>query len=365
MFICENITLMYDANLYKKAWMSPLFLYFRFVKPIIVLLLVLIVCRSVNGQAPPPDTANCWYHPISYVPFIGTIYGICDTSPPPNFNVVIEPTPGNIWHKGKTNKFGNADIRDTSCAIFTDTANEYPVNNYAAFHFLLPATPQGFFSYYIKFWHKYETDSLLDGCWLEFSTDSGTNWYPADSFFSYNNLSNIYSYCNLYSVDGKYGDGNFDSLQNGRLAWSGSSNGWQYTALHLNFSMPFKPTRATSINAVRFVFQSDSINNSKPGWIINNFATGWVDIFIWGATNDFNARNQLPIYPNPSSSGVFNISYPATYVKGTIEVYNFIGQKIFEQSLSTRLDLSRFNNGIYFYRSYFDGKVYSGVLSKN
>lgn len=330
------------------------------MKTYFTLIIILFFYLKINAQAPVLDTSSCIFTPGWLLPYIDTSYVICDT----NFAAVIEPSPNNIFYKGKTFKFGNADIRDTSCAIFSDTTSAYPDNNISAFHFLLPPNGQwpSLFSYYVKFWHKYETDTLLDGCWLEFSTDSGSNWYPADSFFNYF-LSNIYSYCNLYRKNGNGWSADFDTLQNGRLAWSGSSSGWQYSALHLNFGVPFKPGRNNPINAIRFVFQSDSISSNKPGWIISDFSGGFVD-FV-GSTNEFNAYNQLPVYPNPSTSGVFNISYPSAYVKGSLQVYNFFGQKILDQTLNKQIDLSAFTNGIYYYKTYFDGKAYSGVLSKN
>nr|MBP6314759.1 T9SS type A sorting domain-containing protein [Chitinophagaceae bacterium] len=323
-------------------------------------LLILLMCFGMKSKAQITvlDTSSCIFQPGWLLPYIDSNYSICDT----NFDVIIEPMPNNIFHKGKTIKFGNTDIRDTSCALFTDTAIAYPINNYSAFHFLLPPNPQGLFSYYLKFWHKYETDSLLDGCWLEFSSDSGNNWYPADSFLTYN-FPNIYSFCNLYKSDGNFWSNDFDTLQNGRLAWSGSSNGWHYSALHFTFAMPINKKRNYQINAIRFVFQSDSISNNRAGWIISDFSKGWVSFL--GSTNDFKSHNQLPVFPNPSSSGVFQISYPSAYVRGNLQVYNYFGKKIIEQALSTTIDLSAYSNGIYYYKAYFDGKAYSGVLNKN
>lgn len=325
------------------------------MKTKIILILLTCFCLKINAQFTILDSASCLFQPGWLLPYIDTNYAICDT----NFAAEIEPTPSNIFFKGKTLKFGNADIRDTSCAIFTDTANAYPVNNISAFHFLLPDFAQNPYNYYLKFWHKYETDSLLDGCWLEFSCDSGNNWYVADSFIN----TNINSYCNLYGVDGYGWSNDFDTLQNGKLAWSGNSGGWHYTALLLHLMIPIKPKRNCLINAMRFVFQSDSINNNKTGWIISDFSGGWASVV--GNANEVRFANRLPIYPNPSTTGVFHISYPSTYVKGSIQVYNYFGQKILDQALNTQIDLSTFNNGIYYYKTYFDGKAYSGVLNKN
>jgi hypothetical protein len=127
--------------------------------------------------------------------------------------------------------------------------------------------------------------------------------------------------------------------------------------------IPIKPIRNGLINSIRFVFQSDSINSNKPGWIISDFSGGWADFL--GATEDLNNHNHLPVFPNPCSSGIFQISYPSAYVRGNLQVYNYFGKKIIEQALSTTIDLSAYSNGIYYYKAYFDGKAYSGVLNKN
>jgi hypothetical protein len=302
---------------------------------------------------------------------IDTLYTLCDTNYNPNFDIQIEPLANNIWQKGKTVKFGTTHARDTSCAIFTDSVNSYPVNNYSAFHFLFPknygqwgSTQQ--WNYYLKFWHKFDTDSLLDGCWLEFSDDSGMTWHKVDSLnmgFPNNYFQNGWNACNLYTNNiTSVTPALVDTLLDGTKAWSGNSNGWRYTSLWINMAFPIKPSRGNGINAIRFVFKSDSINNNKQGWIIDDFAIGWTE--IWGAVNDVSLFNQLPIYPNPSTNGVFNISFPSNSVNGSVQIFNINGQKIKEEALSKQVDLSNQPNGLYYYKGFFDHKVYSGVLNK-
>lgn len=305
---------------------------------------------------------------------IDTLYTLCDTNFNPNFVINIETSTNNIWQKGKTIKFGTTNARDTSCAIFTDSLNPYPVNNYSAFNFMLPKNTKQWgapeqMNYYLKFWHKFDTDSLLDGCWLEFSKDSGITWQNIDMInngtsYPYQ-MQNGSTACNLYTNEiSTTWNQSYDTLLNGTKAWSGNSNGWRYTSLQINWQgFPVKPSRGNEINAIRFVFKSDSINNNKQGWIIDDFAIGWVD--SWGAVNDYSLYNQLPIYPNPSSNGVFNISFPNNFVKGTLQVFYINGQKIKDEALSKQIDLNNQPNGLFYYKAFFDGKMYSGVLNKN
>ncbi|MBP6623682.1 MAG: T9SS type A sorting domain-containing protein [Chitinophagaceae bacterium] len=336
------------------------------MKKLLLSMLCAVGMISSFSQIPPVDTASC-----IHFAHIDSLYTLCNTNPQPNFTLNIEPTANQIWQVGNTTKFGTAHARDTSCAIFTDTTNTYPTANYSAFNFLLPTTPgQGWgwnnnhINYYLKFWHKFETDSLFDGCWIEVSLDSGSSWYALDSIQGSgfgNNFWNGSTACNLYNAHSP--SFLFDTLYNGRHAWSGSSHGWIYTALHLNRSFPLKPERGSFINAVRFVFESDSVQTNKPGWIIDDFAMGYVESS--GGLNESVQANQLPVYPNPSISGKFSISYPSKSVEGSIEIFNLEGKKIMSKSLQADIDLSKFPNGLYYYRALFDKQTYSGVLNKN
>ena len=335
------------------------------MKKLFTLSVLLFVTFFAKAQS-IVDTQTCLL-----MAHIDTLYTLCDTNYNPNFDIQIEPLANNIWQKGKTLKFGTANTRDTSCAIFTDSSNPYPINNYSAFHFMLPknygqwgATQQ--WNYYLKFWHKFDTDSLLDGCWLEFSDDSGMTWHKVDSLnmgFPNNYFQNGWNACNLYTNNITSVTPAFvDTLLDGTKAWSGNSYGWRYTSLWINMAFPIKPGRGNGLNAIRFVFQSDSINNNKQGWIIDDFAIGWVE--TWSAVNDFSLYNKLPVYPNPSSNGLFNISFPSNFVKGNLQVFNINGQKIKDETLNKEIDLKNQPNGLYYYKAFFDNNMYSGILNK-
>lgn len=331
-------------------------------KHILFILIFLIYSHSFSQTI---DSSWCGMSSGS-IARIDSSFSMCDSSS--NFNVIIESTVNNLWQKGKTTKFGTSNTRDTSCAIMTDTLNSYSTNNTSAFHFLLPERNPGdsYFNYYFKFWHKFDTDSLLDGCWLEFSDDTGNTWHRIDSLngwgWSNQFFQNGFNCCNVYTNTIQSSFQSFDTLLNGHKGWSGNSNGWRHTALWLTLALPIKPNRSNPINAVRFVFQSDSIQTNKSGWIIDELNIGYV-IGPGGIENLISSK-QLPIYPNPSSSGVFTISYPTNFVKGTMEVYTIHGQKLISTALNKQLDLSKYSKGCYHYKITFDTSTYSGMLIK-
>jgi len=331
----------------------------------ITILFIFLSIFQVNAQAGFVDTLSCIYSPGLFLPRIDTTYAMCNSGVNSNFNIEIEPTLNNTWQFGKTYKFGIASERDTSCAIITDTAIAYKENTISAFKMMLPKNSQwnNNFSYYLKFWHKYDTDTLQDGCWLEFSSDSGSSWYPVDSFYNVSSWGNVFSFCNLYNKN-YTGIGTFDTISGGQKAWSGKSNGWVHTSLVLNFGLPIKKrTNGMPIDAVRFVFKSDSIQNNKPGWMIDTISVGYVSFL--GVINEKINYNELPIYPNPSTSGLFSISYPNNYVIGTMQIYDMFGKKLVDQNLNKSIDLSNYSNGLYYYKIFFDHTLYNGILNKN
>lgn len=320
--------------------------------------ILLLFLLTTNTQAQFIIDTNWCHQNTMNIAYIDSTYTLCDSS----LNIIIENTANNIWQQGKTIKFGTASIRDTSCAIMTDSLNNYTDNNTSAFYFYLPPMANQYYNYYVSFWHKYVTDSLMDGCWLEFSNDSGATWFPSDSMNlnGFINLDNNYNSCNLYQTN--ITQTQFLTLSNGKPAWSGNSNGWIHTSMWLNLSFPIKPERNGQINAIRFVFKSDSINTNKSGWIIDNFELG--HIFVWGSVNNYKQFNKLPIYPNPSEN-IFTISLPNSYSKGKMLVYDIYGRSIIDSDLKTQIDLTNFQSGLYYYKISFDKTIYTGVLNKN
>lgn len=69
-----------------------------------------------------------------------------------------------------------------------------------------------------------------------------------------------------------------------------------------------------------------------------------------GGIHDINSNNGLSIYPNPSK-GNFTLSSLKTIIRGAVEIYNLIGEKIFEQNIINEskmvINLQNVQSGIY------------------
>jgi len=62
---------------------------------------------------------------------------------------------------------------------------------------------------------------------------------------------------------------------------------------------------------------------------------------------DKSNEQKLKVYPNPSDH-IVNVELPNQQNKFTISIYDLLGQKIYETTMSTNIDISQLSNGIYF-----------------
>ena len=115
-----------------------------------------------------------------------------------------------IWQVGKPHKKFFDSAYSFPNAIVTDTVNPYPVNNHSAFEIIIYNSycyPFECSPLYLSFEHKYDTDSLNDGCYLDISYDRGKTWVNIindsliykDSIFPPNWQSTHIYFNNLYN----------------------------------------------------------------------------------------------------------------------------------------------------------------------
>jgi hypothetical protein len=130
----------------------------------IILILALIIFTLSNSQA-------------QITPASGDLL-ITDTLELSPLHPWIEiPDPSNnIWQVGSPQKsFFNASYQNET-PILTDTINTYPIhiNNY--FQITFPIFDSLYGEVNLSFYHKYDTDSLIDGGIIELSYDGGISW---------------------------------------------------------------------------------------------------------------------------------------------------------------------------------------------
>ncbi|MFW6020108.1 MAG: T9SS type A sorting domain-containing protein [Bacteroidales bacterium] len=233
----------------------------------------------------------------------------------------LDTSAQNIWEIGQPSKpfFDSAWSKPN--AIVTDTNDNYPANNHSWFDLYL--TPKNMESYYscpyISIKHKYDTDTLQDGGYITVSYDDGNTWMNiiydsvAMQYTPYIPNQNNPHVKNLYT--------DTDSLAGQEFGFSGHSGGWVTTRFGWQYVVGKKNPNDTMI--IRFNFISDSIDNPKEGWMIDNIRLH--KRIISGIQT--NEQPGFQLYPNPTN-GPVNIKLNQTHKDIRLKIFTTAGQLI-------------------------------------
>jgi hypothetical protein len=266
--------------------------------------------------------------------------------------VQIDTSASNIWQIGLPLKTFFGVSHSAPFAIMTDSINPYPVNNLSSFTISMDSCQWDVFpGAYISFWHKYETDSFLDGGYVEFSADSGNTWVNVVQAYSIG-VADITPY-HFYSEA--------DTILGDIPAFSGTQNSWVYSEIYLQWMFGvINPNDATPRDFLyptkimfRFNFKSDNINTMKAGWIIDNIEIGYRD--VGGHINlNQNPDFEVHLFPNPLESQSIIQVVSATKEKNLIlNLSNSLGQLVLTKEIDANsqfiIEKKDLKNGIYFY----------------
>ena len=208
----------------------------------------------------------------------------------------------NIWQIGSPQKQIFHSASTIPYAIITDTINNYPVNNYSEFTIPLPVTNFSGGILAMRWIQKLDLDSVKDFGKIAISSDDGITWENA--------VDNPYVY-NFYG----YQSSNVDYDLNGNPGFTGTDTTWRDIWFCLD-QFYFSSLNDTIL--LKFSIESDSIENNKEGWVIDNlfFSETWVH------TINENDIDQMLVYP--------------TIVKNRL---NLISKKTKEFNIIEKIDL--------------------------
>jgi len=202
----------------------------------------------------------------------------------------IENWPANCFQEGVPEKVFFDSAYSAPMALVTGVSGTYPVNSLSAFTVKIydPAWGYGGIDYgvTVSYWHKYDTDTLHDGGYIQYSKDGGASWtnisdppgYFAQFFYDPENFANPVITGGMAAYTGK-------SRMNNSSAY-----GWRNDSFRICFLGP-------QVAYVRFVFLSDSIASNREGWLIDNIRV-LQEICEGVAENQHG--NLLTVYPNPA-----------------------------------------------------------------
>ncbi|MCT4580888.1 MAG: T9SS type A sorting domain-containing protein [Flavobacteriales bacterium] len=254
-----------------------------------------------------------------------------DTSVNNSILIDLDSTSSNIWQVGPPQKSIFDSAATAPNALVTDTINFYPINNTSSFQYtILPWHMWGIIA--IQWKQKLDMDQKADGGLIEFSTDGGTTWDNA--------FNNPYVY-NFYGYD----TSSIDTLNNGSVGFTGTDSTWK--DIWLCYDMNWVSINDSII--IRHTFLSDSINNNKEGWLIDNMMmhVTWIHTI-----NEKKQEDYMSVSPK-LTSGIIDISTKKLdefHIIEKIELINLEGKTVKKWGVSPTkfyIDISDQPNGIY------------------
>lgn len=197
--------------------------------------------------------------------------------------IINDTVTGNLWQRGAPQKLVFTESYSLPNAMVTDTLNPYPANADAWFD--LRFNMEEYFygmDILVGFRHRYNTDTLADGGYIELSYDHGLTWV---------NILNDPNYM-IFLSENLYGAG--DTLTGGIPGFSGYSGDWVHTQIEIIYALPVKwPVDSLYM---RFHFISDDVETARDGWIIDNIKSSFVDLGSAAKNNDI---TPIMVFPNP------------------------------------------------------------------
>ncbi len=262
--------------------------------------------------------------------------------------IELDTSVSNQWQMATPSKpFFDTSYSAPNC-ILTDSVLSYSNSNLSSFQVPLYWEGGGMmFNAGIRFWHKFESDSMLDGGSIEFSYDYGETW---DNVYDHSELHPGFEFYH----ENLYGEG--DTLMDGTHAFTGTSD-WTYTQLQWIWMYPLK-VEIPDTFLLRFNFISDSIDTSKDGWMIDNISSFYA---IFGGLDENGTQSSIHLYPNPSRA-ITTVNYSTHNNESySLSVINLNGQEVIRMDRlsgsTVSVDTKNLPKGMYEVQIHQEGNI--------
>ena len=324
------------------------------------ILVVLMSMLSFTGLGQTWQQVDCNQLPVN----IGCNWGgyVADINPifDPQLFATNESDSTSSWVYGETEKPFLNSLTPIEGWI-TDSIEPYGINQRSELVIMMPHLEWSFVTW-IYFEHRYDTDTLIDGGYVQFSCDSmnwnsfdiDNNWNGAPAFVEVSNYANSTIHDSVLAFNGSTAD------------WIASSLAimWVAPAFHGEENRDYVGCSENNLDTVyfRFVFESDSIETNRGGWMIRNIKIGTHD--LPGSISETNYQ-PLTIYPNPARD-LIQIELPKSAGNATeTRFYDMMGKLAYSGTFRARQDVSFLKTGNYFVIVESDDGMFRSVLSKD
>lgn len=286
-------------------------------------------------------------------------------------NISIDTSSSNFWQVGMPQKIILDSALSAPNVIITDTIDNYLTNNHSYFDFRIEEEYLWGFgtNLFFGFYHKIDSDTLRDGGYIEVSFDGEQSFvniieYPEGLFYE-GYPGDDYNELNLYGIT--------DTLFTGEQGFSGTSSDWTLTMFGWHIIPISPPESGTEPGyfdyakgflendvVLRFNFISDSIDNQREGWMIDDIFTFWVDII--GSTSEKESI-EFHMFPNPAEEEL-TILTDKDYRNLQVEISDMtgkeVGTRVYHSGSEIKISDIELNSGFYLISVYGD-KQYLGT----
>ncbi len=263
-----------------------------------------------------------------------------DTVANMSIQIELDTASSNIWQIGPPQKTIFDSAATNPNVLVTDTLNTYPKNNTSIFTFNLPVFNNWGITA-IRWKQKLDMDTAKDGGIVEYSVDTGKTWI------------NVFNDSNVYNFYGYLDTTNVDTLPNGVKAFTGRDTVWRdiWLCYHGSYLQNFDSM------LFRFTFVSDSVDNNRDGWMIDNML---LQETFFHTVSTVDPDKTFMVYPTVSS-GVVKISMDE---KGklvqhisVIDAQGKMLQNYDPNAQKTEIDISNLPVGTYFLSIFSEDKL--------
>lgn len=233
--------------------------------------------------------------------------------------------PGNIWRIGKSVKKIYSLHHGGENVMITDLRNSYPSNYKSSFILKVKPFTEAFKRLELLFEFKMESDTIKDFGNIEISTDNGKTW--TDLFENNPSFQRLIDY--FYPID---------SYLSGELY-----SEWHF--IYFNIDSNFVTYKDTVL--FRFNFFSDSIQNNKDGWMIDDIV---VEPVLISSVPEKSINGVLQVIPSLIKKEQSFEIVSQNDIFTTISIYDIKGNIIKHNSLFSgkqTFNASDFSPGLY------------------